>query len=565
MCKSPPIFLLLALILTMQSFAEQSVYVNGRIYTSNPEQPWAEAMIIDEEEIAFVGSTADAENHVKKRATRIDLDGKFLMPGIIDGHTHPGLVAILAEEETGASLPQDSKESLMKFLTEYSKNAEGFIVTMGEWNVEHFLPHGPHKRDLDAIFPNKPVILFDNSGHTTWLNSRALAMFKITKDTPDVSDDISYFVRDENGEPTGWAKEFALIPYVGNTTLPSRDYMKTIVKRFVDFLSSRGVTTLMDAGSLEWSDEIYDVVAELESEGNLPVRYEGSYHIYDPKQLDGAVDAVMDYRKRFGGKLLTFNTVKIHYDGVLEVNTAGQLEPYENLPKSRGGILVETDRLTQFILELSERKVDLHMHTVGDRSTRSALDAVQAARAELGKALEINVSLSHLEQVADQDIKRFAALDVSANFTPHWFGGYFKGADQAIGTEQNRYSQRAKTFVQSGANVTFSSDVTTLPEHYRADPWFGMQTGVNRQNVGEGKDAPIFGFESERLDIEDLIVGYTRNAAKEMGRLDFVGTLEVGKKADFIITNQNPFEVDSYSIHKVEPTAVYMNGRQVNE
>jgi len=564
--KHPTILslILVSSIAIHSAFAAEHVYTNGRIYTANSEQPWAEAILVKDEKILYVGTNEDALQRARRRTTRTDLDGKFVMPGIIDTHTHPGLIAALWEETADITLPQTSHEELLAFLREYAKDAKGFLITLGEWNVEHYLPDGPHKSDLDAIFPDKPVALFDNSGHTTWLNSRALALFNITRDTPDLSENISEFVRDKDGELTGWVKEFALIPYVGDMTLPTRDQMKAALMTFVDFLSAHGVTSLMDAGSLSWHNQVYDIVAELEREGTLPVRYEGSYHIYDPNQLDGAVKAVRDLRKQFAGDLLTFNTVKIHYDGVLEVNTAGQLDPYHNEPDSHGGILIPTERLTRFILELEKNQIDLHLHSVGDRATRSALDAVEQAKNDATGPLTINISLSHLEQVHDADIPRFAELNVSANFTPHWFGGYFKGADQAIGPERNQYSQRAKTFVNRGARVTFSSDVTVLPEHTRANPFFGMQIGVTRQNVEAGPDAPVFGLASERLAIEDLLVGYSRNAAAQLGRDVDLGTLEAGKLADFIVLDRDPTQVDDYQIHEIKPVATVLGGMIVH-
>lgn len=549
---------------TSSVVAQQSVYKNGRVFTANSAQPWAEAVITDGDKIVFVGTTDEANRRASKEADHHDLAGKFVMPGIIDTHTHPGLVSILSEDDTSVSLPQTSKQDLLDFLREYAKGETGPLVSLGEWNVEHFLPKGPHKSDLDAIFPDKPVILYDNSGHSTWLNSIALAMFGISKETPNLSDNISYFVRDENGDPTGWVKEFAIIPYVGNMILPAPEEMKTTLATFTNFLSKNGVTTLMDAGNLRWNDEVYSIVAELEKAGELNVRYEGSYHIYDPRQLDNAVSEVLVLRKKFGGKLLTFNTVKIHYDGVLEINTAGQLEPYANLPESRGGILVAKGLLTKFILELAENKIDLHMHCVGDRATQSALDATERARVSYGGPLPINVSLAHLEQVAQQDMNRFAKLDVSANFTPHWLGGYFKGADQAIGAEKDRLSQQAKSMVNAGARVTFSSDVTTFGEHRRAAPFFGLQIGVTRQNVSGGKNAPIFGLESERLSVSDMIVGYTRNAAHQMGRPDDVGAIEVGRLADFIVLDRDPFKVNPYELHKTTAVTVVLGGKMVS-
>ena len=150
--------------------------------------------------------------------------------------------------------------------------------------------------------------------------------------------------------------------------------------------------------------------------GLLPVRYEGSYHVWNPAQIDIAREELLLLRKKYAGNKLRFNTVKVHFDGVAEILTAGMLEPFATDPGNRGGILFSTDRLTAFMLELDEAGIDLHMHVVGDRSTRTALDAWELAASEKGERLGIQLTLSQLETVHPDDIPRFKAMGVHAPF-----------------------------------------------------------------------------------------------------------------------------------------------------
>ena len=484
------------------------------------------------------------------------------MPAIIDGHTHPGLVALLGESADEEKLPTTSKQEMYDWMREYAKvNLDIPFIVLGEWNLNFFGLKGPHKSDLDEIFPHRPAMIFDSSGHSIWLNSAALEAFNITKDTPDLSENISYFVKDDQGEPTGWVKEFALMPYMEEFLIRDLKVTKERLKNYVDFLASRGVTTLLDAGNFGVYHHIYNAVSELDKEGNLPLRYEGSYHIYSPQQLDIAVSELLALRKKYGGKRLTFSTIKIHYDGVAEINTAGMLEPFFNEPDNSGGILFTKDQLVILMKELAVHDLNLHMHVVGDRATRIALDAVEKMRELNNGALPLEVTLAHLETVAPEDIKRFIKLGVHANFTPHWLGGgVFIGGDEGLGEERKYRSQMVKSFLDAGANVTFSSDVVSLSESKRADPFLGMQIGATRQEPAGGIDAEIFMPKTERVSIGQMIKGYTINAAHQLGLESKLGSIEAGKQADFIVLDKNPFAISIYEIKNINVTSVVMDG-----
>lgn len=543
--------------------ASETLFSNGQVYTMNPALPWAEAMIIEDGVIKFVGTNADAQDQVSGDADTVDLEDSFVMPGVIDAHTHPGLVAALTEEEgpDEPRIPQTSKQEMFDWLEQYaSDNWYLPIVVLGEWNVALFAPEGPHRDDLDKIFTYRPAILMDNSGHSMWLNSAALFLLGIDADTPNLSDNISYFVRDQNGDPTGWVKEFALLPYLGDLLLPSHPDLKENLRAFLDGLSKNGVTSLVDGGNFSWDDQVYAALRELDDEGALSIRYEGVFHIYHPEQLATAIDEMLALREKYAGGLVSIKTIKIHFDGVAEINTAGMIEPFENEPGSRGGVLFTSEELSLFIETLADQQIDLHMHSVGDRATQTALDAVDLARTRRGSPLPIEITLAHLETTKPEDIVRFQELDVHANFTPHWFGGYFKGRALALGPDRHFVSQVANSFFENSANVTFSSDVVTGFEAPRANPFFGMQTGINRQEISEGHEGAIMNPASERLNVAQMLQGYTINGARQLGAEESIGSLEIGKAADFIILNANPFAVDNYEIHQIIPTDVYLNG-----
>jgi len=339
------------------------------------------------------------------------------------------------------------------------------------------------------------------------------------------------------------------------------------LKSFLDYLSSMGVVTLYDGGNSGAGDEIYEILARMDANGELPLRYEGTYHIILPGQIPNAIDSVKSLQARFGGNRLHINTIKIHYDGVHEVGTSGVIEPFiDTSDENRGGLIMDTFELSNFISQLDEENIDLHMHTVGDRATRSALDAVEAARNELERPLQIQITLCHLELIADVDFRRFRELDIIANFSPHWHGGWIDGAQHTLGQERFDLMYRAQPLIDNGTTVTFSSDIVSTFEWNtdRGNPYFGMQIGHTRIEPEFADPERVRPPLSEQLSREDLLLGYTINGARQLNLDADTGSIQVGKLADLVVLSKNLFEVESNEIRYVKPTAVLMEGELVH-
>ena len=346
-------------------------------------------------------------------------------------------------------MPSRPREATLAWLQQYADDHPfTLMITQAAWDVATYLPDGPHRRDLDEISSVRPILLYDNSGHSFWVNSAMLRILGIDRNTPDLSENLSYFVRDETGEPTGWLKEFVLTPYMGDRLVPDSDELKERMLKYLNYMSSQGITTLWDPGNFNMDDAVYQVAHDIAREGNLPLRWEGSYHIWAPDQIDIAAESLLRLRERYSHSKLQFNTIKIHYDGLQDILTAGMLEPYVTDPDNYGGVLFPPQRLSSFMQELDGHDIDLHLHAVGDRATRNILDAVEQARGALGRPLGIEVTLSHLFSVADSDVERFPELNVHANFTPHWFGGTVFGDARQInvGPETSRPLSAGRAF-----------------------------------------------------------------------------------------------------------------------
>lgn len=547
------------------------VLTNARIYTVDDKTSWAEAVAVKGNRIVYVGDNAGAEAYVGETTIKNDLGGKFVMPGIIDGHTHPGMMGLVTFD---GWLPHDvakheAKEKILAAVQAYAKaNPGSGWIKMCCWHGENFLDGeqpGPHKRDLDAIVSDRPVWLAGTATHGAWLNSKALEVIGVTKDTPDPAPGVAEYVRDKNGELTGWLKEGAGWQFTAKHFDPQIEAIKKGIDVSLHTLSSHGVTTVFDAGNLDYHDEVYGYLAELEAAGKLPMRYEGTYMVYLPERRHKAVKEMKRLRAAYGGERLKFRTIKLFMDGITPELASGYIEPFQGHPNEKGGTTLSTADLRDWLLELHDEKFDLHIHTIGDLAVRRVLDAVEAAKAVVGKDFYPRVTVAHLEIIDPIDWARFGELGVTANHTAFWHGKAAEDqTDTLIGAKRGAYVYPVKQLIEAGGNVAFSSDTWSVRSF---SPFLGIQVGHNRHYPDEwiqakGEDPDEFRpVESERVALDDMIRGYTSRGAYPFRMENEIGSIEVGKSADLLVLDSNPFEIKSTIIHKIKPAVVMLEGQ----
>ena len=541
-----------------------TVLTGGRFYTVNAAQPWAQAVAIRRGRIVFVGDDAGAAAWLEPQTERHALGSRLVLPGLIDSHTHPGLVS---GSRDVFLLPHtlDPAELVAEVARQAALRPDAELLLGGYWPIAAFDAGGPHRRDLDRAVPDRPVILYDDSGHSQWLNSAALALLGIDREAPDPVPGFSCFKRDADGEPTGWTKEFSLQPHLRRLGVGGAAQADEL-EAFLRDLVAHGVVAVLDGGNQDAEDAVYTALAAMDRAGRLPLRYEGSAHVTLPDQVPGVVERVERLQRTYGGRRLRINTVKLVLDGVTEVGTAAMLEPYLDGPDSRGNTVIDGPTLERLVLALHARRIDLHVHSVGDAAIRTALDAVERALAQVGGPLDTRVSLSHLEILDASDLARFAALGVVANFTPHWYGGYFEGAERWLGRARYERMYQVMTLRRAGAEIAFSSDITDNIEWRtgRANPFLGMQIAHTRSEVGTGDGASIVRVRppaDERVPLDELVRGYTRGAAFQLRMGDDLGSIEVGKSADLVVLDRDLFDVDPREIHAARPIAVLIEGK----
>lgn len=540
------------------------IITGAQIFTMQESQPWASAIAIARDRIVFVGNDDDAQRYLGKTTRHIQMSSELILPAFIDSHTHP-----VTSTQTGPILElpetQDPKV-IAQAVSDYALAHPNLPLIKGRsWDITAFGADGPRKEILDAAAPNQAVLLLDSSGHSQWVNSKTLQMMGVDETTPDPVPGVSGFTRDPDGSPTGWVKEAALSFFMERLDIPTKLDGESLLS-FLHYLRGLGVTSVYDAGielldvSIK-NDEAYSLLARYDREGRLPVRYFGSMVIHSPEHLPNAINNYKRLRSLYDGDRLKFNSVKLFLDGVSELGTAYLLEPYENRAGSRGRPTISRDALDTLLAELQAEQIDLHVHTIGDGAVRMMLDAVEALQNRVGP-LSFLVTIAHAELVDPADMTRFAQLGICVNHTPHWNGGYFSGQGATLGPERSIRTNQLATLIATGATVALSSDITesTEWETERANPYLGIQVGHTRQEPGAEPGTPVFPPQNECATLVDMLAGYSINGAIQLRSEHDLGSIGVGKLADFQILDSNIFEIPKTEIHKIRPIAVFMDG-----
>jgi predicted amidohydrolase YtcJ len=257
-------------------------------------------------------------------------------------------------------------------------------------------------------------------------------------------------------------------------------------------------------------------------------------------------------------------------DGTQKIHTAAMVTPYVDV-HTTGSTAFSAEGIAKLLKELNEANLDLHLHTVGERASRTVLDGVEMARKELGDAFHVRVTCAHLEIECDDDLERFAKLGVFANFTPHWHSGDPAIAATWLGMERARKQFRCKTVWDSGATVSWSSDNIVFMDFTTWNPYLGMEVGMTRWITEKTRDYPytraaqVFPPENERMNIEEMLIGYTINGAKQLGIEAKKGSIEVGKDADFLVFDKDLLTAEKEGFSYNKPSQVYFGGKEMNK
>lgn len=538
------------------------VFHNGPIHTVAGADPWARGLAVKGNTITYVGDEAGAMALAGPATRVIDLDGKLLMPGFVEGHTHPLLGAFLT---SGVDLQVPTSQDALAAIAQYAKdNPVGPVRGFG-WRVDMFGPDGPTRDELDQVLPDRPGFFIAIDGHSLWANSKALEVAGVSRDTPDPIPGFSYYVRDHNGDPTGYVLEVNAVLNLVNEIEPiSTETMKTLLQAWLPKASAAGITSVFDAGVPPIGGDqgaLIGVYGDIGERGTLPFRVVACYSVKSPP-FDDAVAALTDLRNRISTDLVQVGAVKVVGDGTQEGYTAWLLEPYADKPGSVGASPFSERQWSQLIGEVDAAGFDVHVHACGERTTRVVLDAVEQAIAA-NPPRDRRHTLAHLVYVEDPDSRRLAELGVTAQFSANWFSddpSMVKNTAVRYGLPRQDLLYRPQDVLRSGGRIALGTDWPAAGYFSTYKPLDAIQTGVTRQLIGQ-PDAAVLPPADQRLSVTEAVRANTLGAAYQIRLDDKVGSLEVGKLADLIVLDQNIFDIDPHDIHRTAVTMTMMNGQ----
>ena len=542
------------------------VFHRGRVYTLNETAPWAQAIAVTGNTITYVGDDDGAMALAGPDTRVVDLAGRLLMPGFVEAHIHPFLGAFLT---TGVDLQVPTGDDALAAIADHAQQHPTGPVRGFGWRVDMFGPQGPTRADLDRVLPDRPGFFFAIDGHSLWANSTALEMAGVSRDTADPIPGFSYYVRDGNGDPTGYILEVDAVLSLVNAIEPiSPDNMRTLLESWLPRASEAGITALFDAGVPPIGDDqgaLISLYTDVEERGALPFRVVASYSVKSPP-VDGAVAALTDIRDRISSELVTVGVVKIIGDGTQEGYTAWLIEPYADKPDSTGGSPFTEQQWRQLISEVDAAGFDVHVHACGERTARTALDAIEAAVAA-NPPRDRRHTIAHLVYVADPDSGRFADLGVVAQFSANWMSAdpdTVENLAARYGRPRQDLLYRIQDVARAGGRISLGTDWPAAGYFSTYRPLDSIQIGVTRQLIGE-PGAAVLAPADQRLSVEQAVHANTLGAAYQIRMDDRVGSLQAGKLADLIVLDRNIFDIDPHDIHRAEVQLTMMNGRVVHE
>lgn len=529
-----------------------NVAYNGKIYTMNAKQPWAQAIAVTGGDIVYVGDDEGVKKFIGSRTTVADLKGKMVMPGIVSSHEHPflsmGLASGLMLEYT-----EDASKMLAALKTYVTSNPDGAPFSFGG-SYEGLVTIT--RQEIDAIVPDRPFLMIAASGHGGWCNTEALKLAGIAKGVPDP---IDTFERDAEGVPTGYIESSAAIAWMsGVVNIITKEGVREEAEGVLNAFASNGITAVFDAGVPNMEDAVYPIIREMERQGTLPIRLSASVMTQRSSMTELVMEKLDRYSKKFVSEQFKVDTFKVHADGSFDGYTAGTLEPYTDRPETTGMTSFTPDVQREMTLAAAAQGYDIHTHTIGDRTLRQTLDAYEAVR-KAGFD-EVRLTTAHTCLVHPDDKPRFKELDVIVNTFATNNAVLAEGMLQRLGPERFLESgfQPMGSFVAMGVKVVMSADMPTAP----LNPFLQMSIAMNRCVPGAKESLPP---KSEALTLEQVIRAYTLDAAYMLRWENIIGSLEVGKRADLIILDKNLFELTTEEVADVRVLATIMNGKIVHE
>jgi len=537
-----------SLALAGQAEKADLVIKNGKVFTANDAGPWAEAVACKGGKIVVVGKGQDIDRFVGPATKVLDVQGKLVIPGLIDAHTHfssggRSLISLSFRGVNTIAKVQDMVAAKIKELP------PGALVSGSEY--DHTLFAGgdwPTKEDLDKVSPDNPVVIRRVDGHSIWVNSQALKRSGITRDTTDPPG--GEILRDpRTGEPTGILTEAATamvrLRGDGIKSTPEQDVLRGL--EHAAKLGLTGVHTDSDLAEIE-------LLNKLNAEGRLNLRV---YAWLPVEGLDSCISKGI--RQGQGDDRVRVGFQKVFIDGTLGSGTALMFAPFSDEPGKSGVPQMPEAELDALFEKAQMNGYQTGTHAIGDKGVNWVLNAVEKARRTFGTK-DLRHRIEHAQIIAAADVPRFKELGVIASMQPTHCTTDMRFCERRVGKERSKGAYIWRTLLENGAKIAFGSDWPVEP----LDPMRGLYSAVTRKNI-EG-DFPEGGwFPEQRLSMEEAIKLFTSGSSYASFEENIKGTLEPGKLADMVVLTKDLFTIPPREILTTEVAYTILGGRIVFE
>ncbi|MCI0402422.1 MAG: amidohydrolase [Acidobacteria bacterium] len=528
------------------------VLLNARIYTVDPHLRLAQALAIREGRIIAVGASEEMQHWTGPETKVLDLDGKLVLPGFNDAHTH---LAHAGAELLSVNL-KDTR-SLADFQQRIRARLPGYQP--GEWITgsgwdQSLWPENryPTRADLDPVSADHPMMFTRVDGHSAIVNSRALALAGITRDTADPEG--GEIVRDAAGEPTGWLKESATALVARLIPAPTMEYRKRALAAALAEATRHGVTSVQDDSVRFGSWENFLAMRELKNEGTLTLR------ITEWLPFDLPVEKLKEMQREGGtdDPWLRLGALKYQIDGSGGSRTAAMLEPFSVEPGNRGMMFYQPEELKRLVIERDAAGFQMALHAIGDRAIRVTLDAFAAAREANGRR-DSRHKIEHVQYVHRDDVPRFRELGVLASMQPCHLLAEIRWTSTLIGREREHEAYAVNSLLKAGAVVALGTDypVENIP------PLRNLYAATAREFEAGG---PEGGWQpQEKINIEQALRSYTWGSAFAEFSEARKGTLTPGKFADLVVLSKDITRLPAKELLDTEVLLTMVGGRLVYE
>jgi hypothetical protein len=541
---------------------------HGRIYTMDASRSWAESIAIQKGKIVYIGQDSDITPWIDENTQKIELDGRFVLPGFIDSHVHP-IEAGIGMDRCDLT-NEENKDAIFKKIKECAETDPNSEWLLGSgWALPIFPQANPQKEELDAIVKDRPALIIAADGHSAWANSKALEVSGVTKDTPDPLD--GRIERNAQGEPSGTLRETAVDLVQKHAPAPTAEQSLTGLQKALREMNHFGITGYQDAiVTAEILPGKYMIKGgittyrEGEKRGLLTARVTGAL-LADPEgDINKILDQIISFKKlreEFRSENFYPTSIKIFEDGVIEANTAALLHPYLDKGNDAGKLIWEPEKLNPFVELLDKEKFQIHFHAIGDRAIRIALNALESARKTNGPR-DARPILAHIELIDPADIPRFAQVGAIPCFQPLWAYEDAYISDLTIpklGEDRWRWIYPMESVARTGANMAFGSDWNVSS----VNPLDGIEVAVTRSSFEGAEVGKKVFIPEERIDLPTALAAYTIGSAHANFWEKETGSLEVGKSAEVIVLEKNLFEIPPSEISEVHVLLTLFKGKTV--